>query len=109
MRLSGVGRDRMPLAICAWEAGGGAGEGQQIAGRADQPERRGETALPDSPAIKGRITPARLPAGITTPGKCVSHLGLGQTSEPSVPSDHDTSVARYSRLAVSGGDKETVL
>ena len=42
-----------------------------------KPERRGETALPDSPAIKGRITPERHPAGITTPGKCASHLGFG--------------------------------
>ena len=57
--------------------GGSAGEGRQIPGRADQPERRSETALPDSPAIKGRITPATLPAGITTPGKCASHLGFG--------------------------------
>ena len=57
--------------------GGSAGEGRQIPGRADQPTRRSETALPDSPAIKGRITPAGLPAGITTPGKCASHLDFG--------------------------------
>ena len=57
--------------------GGNAGESRQIPGRADQPERRGETPLPDGPAIKSRITPARLPAGITTPGKCASHLGFG--------------------------------
>ena len=41
------------------EQGGGTGEGRQIPGRAVQPERRGETALPDGPAIKGRNTPAR--------------------------------------------------
>ena len=57
--------------------GGNAGESRQIPGRADQPERRDETPLPDGPAIKGRITPARLPAGIPTPGKCASHLGFG--------------------------------
>ena len=44
------------------EQGGGAGEGQQLPHRADQPERRGETALPDGAAIKGRSTPERLPA-----------------------------------------------
>ena len=70
------------LSGCHWQyvpgkQGGSAGEGRQIPGRADQPERRGETALPDGPAIKGRITPARLPAGIPTPGKCASHLGFG--------------------------------
>ena len=48
----------------AGEQGGGAGEGRQIPGRAVQPERRGETALPDGPAIKGRNTPARLPPPI---------------------------------------------
>ena len=57
--------------------GGRAGEGGQIPGRADQPERRGETALPDGLSIRGRITPARLPAEITTPSECASHLGLG--------------------------------
>ena len=36
--------------------------GQQLPHRADQPERRGETALPDGAAIKGRSTPERLPA-----------------------------------------------
>ena len=85
MRRSGAGRER----ACPREDGGGhrqslpgkqggsAGEGRQLPGRAGQPERRGETALPDSPAIKGRSTPERLPAGITTPGKCASHLGFG--------------------------------
>ena len=33
--------------------GGGSGEGGQIPGRAGQPERGSETALPDHPAIKG--------------------------------------------------------
>ena len=43
---------------------------RQIPGRAVQPERRGETALPDGPAIKGRNTPARLPPRFPAPGKC---------------------------------------
>ena len=51
-------------------------------GRAVQPERRGETALPDGPAIKGRNTPARLPPRFPAPGKCTSHLGFGLV-EPS--------------------------
>ena len=46
-------------------------------GRAAQPESRGETALPDGPAIKGRNTPARLPPRFPAPGKCTSHLGFG--------------------------------
>ena len=62
------------------EQGGGAGEGRQIPGRAVQPERRGETALPDGPAIKGRNTPARLPPRFPAPGKCTSHLGFGLVS-----------------------------
>ena len=85
MRPSGAGRER----ACPREYGGGhwqsvsgdqglgAGEGRQIPGRAVQPERRGETALPDGPAIKGRNTPARLPPRFPAPGKCTSHLGLG--------------------------------
>ena len=85
MRLSGAGRERRPLAICAWGAGRrcracpgvGRGEGRHIPGRAVQPERRGETALPDGPAIKGRNTPARLPPRFPAPGKCTSHLGFG--------------------------------
>ena len=59
------------------QQGGGAGAGRQIPGRAVQPERRGETALPDGPAIKGRNTPARLPPRFPAPGKCTSHLGFG--------------------------------
>ena len=82
MSLSGAGRERRPLAICAWGAGRGAGEGRQIPGRAVQPERRGETALPDGPAIKGRNTPARLPPRFPAPGKCTSHLGFGLVSGP---------------------------
>ena len=92
MRLSGAGRER----ACPRENGGGhwhlclgagrrcracpgvgRGEGRQIPGRAVQPERRGETALPDGPAIKGRNTPARLPPRFPAPGKCTSHLGFG--------------------------------
>ena len=64
------------------EQGGGAGEGRQIPGRAVQPERRGETALPDGPAIKGRNTPARLPPRFPAPGKCTSHLGFGLAFDP---------------------------
>ena len=52
--------------------GRGAGESQQIPGQAGQHERR-SPALPNSSAIKGRSTPAGLPA----PGKCTSHLGFG--------------------------------
>ena len=85
LRLSGAGRERRPLAICAWAAGRrcracpcvGRGEGRQIPGRAVQPERRGETALPDGPAIQGRNAPARLPPRFPAPGKCTSHLGCG--------------------------------
>ena len=77
MRLSGGGRDRRPLATCVWEAGRQCRGGSTNSCRADQPTRQSETALPDSPAIKGRITPAGLPAGITTPGKCASHLDFG--------------------------------
>ena len=84
-RLSGAGRERRPLAICAWGAGRrcracpcvGRGEGRQIPGRAVQPERRGETALPDGPVIKGRNTPARLPPRFPAPVKSTSHLGFG--------------------------------
>ena len=57
--------------------GGGAGACRQIPGRAVQPERRGETALPDGPAIKGRNTPARLPPRFPAHGKCTSHFGFG--------------------------------
>ena len=53
-------------------------EGRQPPGRTGQPERRGEAPLPDGTAIKGRSTPARLPAPIPQhSGKCTSHLGLG--------------------------------
>ena len=85
MRPSGAGRERRPLAICAWGAGRrcracpgvGRGEGRQIPGRAVQPERRGETALPDGPAIKGRRAAAGLPAPFPTHRKCTFHLGFG--------------------------------
>ena len=56
--------------------GGGGGEGRQIPVRSDYPERRGETALPDCPAVKGRTIPARLPARLPTLSKCTSHLGF---------------------------------
>ena len=55
--------------------------GRQLPSRIVQPERRGETALPDDPAIKGRSTPPRLPAGFPASGKCTSHLGFGLVAE----------------------------
>ena len=58
------------------EQGGGTGEGRQIPGRAGQPKRRCETALPDGAAIKGRRATARLPPRFPAPGKCTSHLGF---------------------------------
>ena len=33
--------------------------------------------MPDGTAIKGRSTPASLPARFPVPGKCTSHLGFG--------------------------------
>ena len=59
------------------EQGGGTAEGRQLPRRAGQPERRGQTALPDGPAVKGRSTPARFPARFPASGECTSHLGLG--------------------------------
>ena len=62
------------------QQGGGAADtfaGRQIPGRAAQPERRCETALPDGPAIKGRNTPSRFPPRFPVPSKCTSHLGFG--------------------------------
>ena len=55
----------------------GVADGQPIPRRAGQPESRGETALPDGPAIKGRKIAARPPARFLTPGKWTSHLGFG--------------------------------
>ena len=74
LRLGAGGGDRKPV---LGEQGGGAGEGRQIPGRAGQPERRGEAALPDHPAIKGRGTPARIAAQFPRSDKCTSHLGFG--------------------------------
>ena len=59
------------------QQGKGAEKSRQLPGRARQPERRGEAALPDGPEIKGRNTPARLPPRFPAPGKCTSHLGFG--------------------------------
>ena len=42
------------------QQGGGAGQGGQIPGRADRPERRGEAALRYGPAIRARGAPSRL-------------------------------------------------
>ena len=50
--------------------------GKFLAGLSSR-EGRGETALLDGPAIKGRNTPARLPPRFPAPGKCTSHLGFG--------------------------------
>ncbi len=61
----------------AQEWGGSAGEGRELPGRAGQPERRGETALPDGLAVKGRSTPAKFPARFLASSKCISHLGFG--------------------------------
>ena len=78
MRRSGDRRerrgDRGPV---PGQQGRGAGESRQIPGRAVQRERRGETALPDDPAIKGPLTPASLPAEFLKPCKCTFHFGLG--------------------------------
>ena len=62
MRLSGLAEIGGHCQSVPGKQGGGAGEGRQIPGRAVQPERRGETALPDGPAIKGRNTPAPIPS-----------------------------------------------
>ena len=72
--LGAGGGDRKPV---LGEQGGGAGEGRQIPGRAGQPERRGQTPVPYSPAIKGRRISARIPAQSPTYRKCTSHLGFG--------------------------------
>ena len=45
--------------------------------RTGQPQRRGETAVPDSPAIKSRGIPYSLPARFPASVKCPSHLGFG--------------------------------
>ena len=67
----------------------GAGEGRQIPGRAVQPEGRGEAALPDGSAIKGRNTPARPPSRFSASGKCTSHLGFGlEYTEMSIHPSH---------------------
>ena len=41
------------------EQGSGAGEGRPVPGRIDPPQRRGETALPDDPPVKGRGNPVQ--------------------------------------------------
>ncbi len=56
--------------------GGGADEGRRLPCRAGRTEGRGEAALPDRPAIKGRGTPANLAARFPAPNKCTSHLGF---------------------------------
>ena len=73
----GWAREEATGNLCLGSKGGGAGPGRQIPGRAVQPEKRGETAVPDSPVVKGKSTPASLPARFPTPGKCASHLGFG--------------------------------
>ena len=80
MRPSGAGPLRggeTPGQSLPGQQGCGSGEGRQLPSRTDQQERRGETALPDGPAIKGQSTPARLPTRFPLPGKCTSHFGFG--------------------------------
>ena len=73
----GWAREEVTGNLCLGSRAAVSGACRQIPGRAVQPERRGETALPDGPAIKGRNTPARLPPRFPAPGKCTSHLGFG--------------------------------
>ena len=73
----GWAREEATGNLCLGSRAAVAGAGRQIPCRAVQPERRGETALPDGPAIKARSTPARLPHRFPSPGKCTSHLGFG--------------------------------
>ena len=73
--------------------GQGAGEGRQIPGRAVQPEGRGEAALPDGPAVKGRSTPAKFPARFPASDKYTSHLGFGLVSRKTIPEKHECSSA----------------
>ena len=55
----------------------GAGDGERLFRQPVQEERRGQTALPDRPAIKGWGAPAKLPVRIPAPYQCTSHLGFG--------------------------------
>ena len=52
-------------------------KGRQIPCRTGQPQRRGETAVPDSLAVTGWGAPASLPDRFSASGKCTSHLGFG--------------------------------
>ena len=81
----GWAREEATGNLCLGSRAAVQGAGRQIPGRAVQPERRGETALPDGPAIKGRNTPARLPPRFPAPGKCTSHLGFGLVVEQVLP------------------------
>ena len=72
MKPLGMGTGRGNGKPVPGNQGGGAGAGRQLPGWAGQTERGSPAALPNSPAIKSRSTPARLPA----PGKCTSHLGF---------------------------------
>ena len=95
----GAGRgDREPV---LGKQSGGAGEGGQLPGQADQPERRGQAPLPHGPAIKGRIPPARLPARSPTSGKCTSHLGFGLVRHSPVVVEPHKSPAHW-RLSDAG-------
>ena len=78
----GWAREKATGNLCLGSQGGGGGEGRQIPVRSDYPERRGETALPNCPAVKGRTIPARLPARLPTLSKCTSHLGFGLGGRP---------------------------
>ena len=68
---------RKPPATSARGADSSAGNGRKIPGWANPPERRGETALPDSPAIQGRDVTPKLQASSRLLGKCTSHPGFG--------------------------------
>ena len=49
--------------------------------RTGQPQRPGETAVPDSLAVTGRGALASLPDRFSASGKCTSHLGFGFRTE----------------------------
>ena len=76
-RHLGLGERRGHRQSVPGDPGGSTGTGRELPGWSGQPEGRGETALPDGAAIKGRDAFARLPARSTPSGKCTSHLGFG--------------------------------
>ena len=74
VELGEGGGDREPV---PGEQGSGAGENKRLSSQPVGQERRGQTALPDGSAIKGRNILARLRARFLVSGKCASHLGFG--------------------------------